>query len=332
MITYKTFPALLQAFFTERLMNQRQASPHTIASYRDTFCLMFSFLAENHHKTPSMLKMDDLDVPVIPDFLDWLESNRHNSIRTRNARLAAIHSFFTYAAFHDPAHSALIQRILAIPGKRYVRNTLEYLTRDEVEALIAAPDLATWSGRRDRTMLLVDVQTGLRVSELISLDCRDVELGSGAHVHCIGKGRKERCTPLRKEAVEALRNWLNERDGQSDEPLFPNARGTRLSRDGVEYLLKKHARKAAVKCPALERKNLSPHVLRHTAAMDLLEHGVDQAVIALWLGHEKLETVQEYVHASLAIKERALEKITPLDVEPGRYHPDDQLLNFLRNL
>jgi len=266
------------------------------------------------------------------DFLCWLEIERGNCTRTRNARLAAIHSFFKYASLHDPTHSGLIQRILAIPGKKYDRTPVEYLTRSETEALLATPDQSTWGGRRDRTLLLLTVQTGLRVSELIGLDCQDIILDGGAHVRCKGKGRKERCTPLRKEAVKVLRLWIRENNGQPSKPLFPNARGRRLSRDGVEYLLRKHVTNAAQKCPSLKKKRVSPHVLRHTAAMDLLQHGVDRSVIALWLGHETLATVDVYVHANLQMKEQALAKTTPLNVQPGRYIPDDELLAFLKSL
>jgi len=326
------FQALLQAFFTDRLMLQQQASPETIKSYRDAFCLLFSFIQQRLNKTPSALDMEDLNDSLIVDFLCWLETERGNSTRTRNARLAAIHSFFKYASLHDPTHSGLIQRILAIPGKRYDRTPVEYLTRSETEALLATPDQSTWGGRRDRALLLLAAQTGLRVSELIGLDCQDILLGSGAHVRCKGKGRKERCTPLRKEAVKVLRLWIRENNGQPSKPLFPSARGHRLSRDGVEYLLRKHVANTVQKCPSLRKKRVSPHILRHTAAMDLLQHGVDRSVIALWLGHENLETVDVYVHANLQMKEQALAKTTPLDVSPGRYVPDDELLTFLKNL
>lgn len=326
------FPALLQSFFMDRLMCQRRASPETVASYRDTFCLLFKFVQNHLNKGPSELVMEDLDASVIGAFLCWLENERKNHTRTRNARLAAIHSFFKYAALLDPAHSELIQRVLAIPGKRCDKASVQYLTRSETEALLAAPDQTTWGGRRDRTMLLLAVQTGLRVSELINLDCQDVVLGSGTHVRCVGKGRKERCTPLRKETADAVRLWLDERDGNLLDPLFPNAQGGRLSRDGVEYLLRKHVATALSKCASLEKKQISPHVLRHTAAMDLLQHGVDRSVIALWLGHETLETVNMYVHANLKMKEEALAKMTPLDVPRGRYYPDDELLAFLKHL
>jgi site-specific recombinase XerD len=245
---------------------------------------------------------------------------------------AVIHSFFKYAALHDPAHSSLIQRVLAIPGKRYDRVSVQYLTRLETEALLNAPDQTTLGGRRDRTLLLLAVQTGLRVSELVKLDRQDIVFGSGAHVRCEGKGRKERCTPLRKEIVNALSAWLNERHGNLLDPLFPNVQGGRLSRDGVEYLLRKHVSTAMLRCSSLKTKRISPHVLRHTAAMDLLQHGVDRSVIALWLGHETLETVNVYVHANLKIKEDALAKTIPLDVSPSRYCPDGRLLALLKSL
>lgn len=332
MRTNINFPVLLQAFFTDRLMRQRQASPETIASYRDAFCLLFSFVRQHLDKEPSALKMEDLDAPLIVAFLCWLENDRRNSVRTRNARLAAIHSFFKYAALHDPIHSGLIQRVLAIPGKRYVKGDVEYLTRTETEALLAAPDQRSWGGRRDKTLLLLAVQTGLRVSELVGLDCQNIVFGSGSHVRCKGKGRKERCTPLSKESKEALVIWLQERNSRPSDPLFPNARGGRLSRDGVAYILHKHIFAAAQHCPSLEKKRVTPHVLRHTAAMNLLQHGVDRSVIALWLGHETLESVTVYVHANLQIKEQALARTTPLDVTPGRYRPDDDLLAFLKSL
>lgn len=276
--------------------------------------------------------MDDLDASVITAFLCWLENERKNTIRTRNARLAAIHSFFKYAALHDPIHSGVIQRVLAIPGKRCDNGLVQYLTHSEIDALLAAPDQTTWGGRRDRTLLLLTVETGLRVSEVINLDCQDVVLTSGAHVHCTGKGRKERCTPLRKETVETLSLWLDERGGSPLDPLFPNVQGSRLSRDGVQYLLRKHMANALKECPSLEKKRISPHSLRHTSAMELLQHGVDRTVIALWLGHETLETVNKYIHANLKMKEAALDKTTPPGGSPGRYCPKDGLLAFLKNL
>jgi integrase/recombinase XerD len=327
-----SFPTLLEAFFTDRLMRQRQASPHTIASYRDTFRLLLEFVSLHLKKTPSALSLDDLHAPLIGAFLDHLERARGISARTRNVRLAAIHSFFRFAAFQQPAHSALIQRVLAMPSKRYDQSAIEFLSRAEIDALVATPDLRSWIGRRDRGLLLLAVQSGLRVSELVGLRCRDLVLGIGAHVRCQGKGRKERCTPLRKEAVIVLRAWLREQNGRPEDVLFPSARGGQLSRDAVEDLLAKHVRTASLHCPSLKQKRVSPHVLRHTAAMDLLQHGVDRSVIALWLGHESVETTQMYLHANLKLKEAALARTSPLNVRAGRYRPGDRLLAFLKSL
>jgi site-specific recombinase XerD len=326
------FQGLLQAFFTERLMRQRQASPHTIASYRDTFRLLLEFVQLRLNKAPSELALDDLDAPLLGEFLDDLESRRGISARTRNVRLAAIHSFFKYAAFYHPANSLLIQRVLAIPSKRSDRSPIEFLIHSEIGALVAAPDTRTWIGRRDRALLLLAVQSGLRVSELVGLRCQDTVLGSGAHVRCQGKRRKERCTPLRKDAVTVLRAWFRERNGQPTDPLFPTVRGGQLSRDAVEDLLAKHLRTASLRCPSLKHKRVSPHVLRHSAAMDLLQHGVDRSVIALWLGHESVETTQMYLHADMQLKEAALARTAPVNVGAARYRPSDRLLAFLNGL
>ena len=323
---------VLEAFFTERLMTQRQASPHTVASYRDTFRLLLSFLRRRTAKTPTKLTIEDLNAVVIGDFLDHLERDRHNSVRTRNNRLAAIHSLFAYAALRHPEHAALIQRVLAIPAKRTDRALVCFLTDAEVEALLAAPDRDGWVGRRDHTLLLVAVQTGLRVSELTSLTRGDVELGAGPHVRCRGKGRKERITPLTVEVRAALRAWLAERQGAPADVVFPSMRGGRLSSDAVSYLVARHARAASANCRSLAGKAVTPHVLRHTCAMRLLAVGVDTSVIALWLGHEGVETTQIYLHADLAIKERALARTAPLGTTPGRYRPPDPLLAFLESL
>ena len=325
-------PRLLAGFFTERLMHQRQASPHTIASYRDTFSLLLRFVQERTNKAPSTLSLQDLDAPLIGAFLDHLEQGRGNGPRTRNTRLAAVHAFFGYAALYEPGASALVQRVLAIPSKRFEHKTIAFLTHDEIEALVAAPDTDTWLGRRDRTLLLLTVQTGLRVSELIGLCCQDVVLGHGAHVRCLGKARKARCTPLREDTVKALSAWLDERRGQPADPLFPNRGGGPLSHDSIEHLVGKYATIARQRSPSLEKKHITPHVLRHSAAMELLQHGVDRAVIALWLGHESVETTQIYLHADMKMKELALSKTTNVDVPPGRYHPDDELLAFLKGL
>jgi site-specific recombinase XerD len=290
MKTSADLAGLLQAFFTDRLMRQRKASPHTIASYRDTFRLLLRFVQCRIGKPPQKLAIADLDVPLLVEFLDHLEKERGNCARSRNARLTALRSFFRYVAFQEPAYSGQIQRVLAIPSQRGDRRPIEFLTRPEIDALVAAPDPGSWSGRRDRTLLLLMAQTGLRVSEVTGLRCSDVVLDHGAHVRCRGKGRKERCTPLRKDAAGALRNWLQERQAASTDPLFPAARTGPLSRDGIAYLLAKHVATARQRCPSMRRKRISPHVLRHSAAMDLLHHGIDRSVIALWLGHECVET------------------------------------------
>jgi len=327
-----TFPVLLEAFFTNRLMLQQKASPNTIASHRDTFRLILGFAQERLKKAPSELTIEDMDAPFVGSFLEHLEKVRGNTARSRNVRLAAIHSFFKYVALEEPSCSALAQRILAMPNKRFKRRPIEFLTRPEIEALLAAPDQSTWGGRRDRTLLLLAIQTGLRVSELVGLRCSDIVLGTGSHVRCTGKGRKERCTPLRKETAVALRAWLHHRTDDSSEPLFPNARGGPLSRDGVEYLLAKHVATAVKQCLTLKKKRVSAHVLRHTTAMDMLEHGVDRSVIALWLGHEKVETTQVYLHANMKLKEQALNKAAPFNGRLKRFRPDDELLTFLKSL
>jgi site-specific recombinase XerD len=326
------FPALLEAFFTDRLIRQRQASPHTIVSYRDTFRLLLEYAQQRLHKAPSDLRMLDLDTPLLGAFLDHLEQKRANTARSRNVRLAAIHSFFRYVALHAPECSSLAQRVLGMPSKRYIRRPIEFLTREEIEALLAAPASDHWAGRRDRAMLMLAVQTGLRASELIGLRCKDIVLGPGAHVCCIGKGRKSRITPLRKDTVVVLRNWLKERHGVPDDPVFPNARGTTLSHDGLQYLLEKHLTTARRSCPSLTHKHVTPHVLRHSLAMDLLQHGADRSVIALWLGHESIETTSMYLHADLKLKERALAKTTATGVRVRRYKPEDHVLAFLKNL
>ena len=327
-----SFAGLLQPFFTDRLVRQRQASPHTIASYRDAFRLLLRFAQQQLGKEPSALVLDDFDAPFIGAFLQHVEQARRNGARTRNVRLAAIHAFFRYVAIGEPAHADRCRRILAIPTKRPERRPIAFLCREEIDVLVAAPNPATWIGRRDRLLLVLAIQTGLRVSELIHLRCGDVTLGTGAHVRCDGKGRKERCTPLHRETATLIAAWLRERYGQLTDPVFPSVRGTPLSRDAVERLVTRHVRTAQRRCPSLMRKHVSPHVLRHTAAMALLGHGVDRAVIALWLGHESVETTQMYLHADMRIKERALARTTPAGVTPGRYRPTDRLLAFLEGL
>jgi integrase/recombinase XerD len=328
-----TLPPLIERFFTERLMRQRNVSPHTIASYRDTFRLLFAFAREQLGKSPSALDLRDLDAPLISRFLDHLEMNRSASVRTRNLRLTAIRSFFDFAAFEEPAHGAHIQRVLAIPGKRHDRSEVHFLTRPEIEALLAGPDRSTWIGRRDYTLLLLAVQTGLRVSELVGLDRDAVCLQQGAHVRCVGKGRKERCTPLTATAVATLKEWLLEPSRRGAQPLFPTIHGGRLSADAVQHLIGKHVAVAADRMPSLKQKRISPHILRHSAAMELLQAGVECSVIALWLGHESVDTTQVYLHAHLALKEAALAKLSPYEGEKAdRFRPDDKLLEFLNAL
>ena len=327
-----TFAALLEGFFTQRLMQQRHASAHTIASYRDTFRLLLQFVQRRLHKPPAALALDDIDAPLVVAFLDDLETARAVTARTRNLRLTALHSFFRYVAFEAPTHAAQIQRVLAIPAKRFQRRLVPFLSRQEVDALLVAPDQRTWSGRRDHALILLAVQTGLRLSELTGLRQEDLHVGTGAHVRVMGKGRKERCTPLSKNTRAVLAAWLKEPLRAPDQPLFPNARGGRLSAHGVHYLLAKHVAAAVEVCPSLKHKRVSPHVLRHTTAMDLLHEGNEQAVSALWLGHESIETTQVYLDADLEMKQRILDRTTPPNGKPGRYRPDDKLLAFLKSL
>jgi site-specific recombinase XerD len=323
---------LLQQFFTDRLMLQRQASSHTVAAYRDTFRLLLAFTAVRTGRQPARLRLADLDAPMIGAFLEHLNTERGNTTATRNARLAAICSFFRYAAFHAPDDAAIIQRVLAIPPKRRDRAIVAYLTDDELDALLAAPDRTTWLGRRDHTMLLIAIHTGLRAGELIGLRIRDVELGTGAHLRCHGKGRKDRATPLTTTTITVLRTWMVERAGHDTDPLFATRQGKPLSHDAVQRLVAKHAATAAASCPSLRDKHVTPHTLRHSTAMMLLRAGVDLTVIALWLGHESTETTQIYLHADMAIKERALARAAPPDSTPGRYKAPDTLLAFLAGL
>lgn len=332
MSTNPNFPRLMQSYFLERLMRQQQASSHTIASHRDAFRLLIKFAHKQLRISPSKLKVQNLDASFILAFLDYLEKERKNSPRSRNTRLAAIHSFYRYVALNEPSLGNLAQRVLAIPNKRYERTQVDFLTREEADALLSAPDLNTWIGRRDRILLLVAIQSGLRVSELTSLCWDSVILGKKAYITCTGKGRKERCTPLRNEAVTALQSWALECQSDPSDPVFPSTRGGHLSRDGIEYLVAKHTVTASRRCKSLKKKRVSPHVLRHTTAMELLQHGIDRSVIALWLGHESVSTTDIYLHADLQMKERALAKTTSPNLKSGRYKPSDQVLEFLNCL
>jgi site-specific recombinase XerD len=330
-MTAANLPALIQRFFTDRLCTQMEASHHTVVGYRDTFRLLLRFASARHGKPPVKLTVPDIDADLVADFLLHGETARGNTARSRNTRLAAIRSFFRYVAMTDPTWLLHCQRILAMPSKRYVKRAVTFLDADEIAALLAAPDRTTWAGRRDHALLLLAIQTGLRASELVNLRCSDVVLGSGAHVRCTGKGRKERCTPLRRDTAKLLAAWITDR-GEDTGPLFPSIRGTRLSRDALEHLVRKHCQTASRACPTIGTKRVTPHTLRHSTAMDLLHHGVDQAVIALWLGHESVVTTQIYIHADMRMKEKALARVAAPTAPAGRFQPNDQLLAFLEGL
>lgn len=324
-------PALLQRFFTDRPCVQMEASRHTVAGYRDTFRLLLRYASAKLGKPPVKLTVEDIDADLVADFLVHTETARGNSARSRNTRLAAIRSFFRFVAMTDPTWLLHCQRVLAMPNKRYVKRTVTFLDADEMAALLAAPDRSTWAGRRDHALLLIAVQTGLRASELVGLTCGDVVLGTGAHIRCMGKGRKERATPLRRDTAKLLATWIGT-DNDDGRPLFPSIRGERLSRDALEHLVRKHCLTAARTCPSIDAKRVTPHTLRHSNAMDLLHHGVDPAVIALWLGHENVETTQIYIHADMRMKEKALARVAAPPTPSGRFRPDDQLLAFLEGL
>lgn len=324
----------VQAFFISRLGRQRDASPHTVDSYRHAFRLLLAFAETRTGKKPSQLDLADLDAVLVSGFLDHLEDERGNSVASRNTRLAAIHSFYRFASYRHPEHAETIQQVLAIPRKKTESTPRSFLDSAEMQAVASAPDLSTWCGRRDHALLVVAMRTGLRLSELTGLRCQDVELGPAAHLKCLGKGRKRRDTPLDKPTTRLLRIWLAERRGEADDALFPSRRGGRLSPDAVQHLVAKHVATAETNCPSLARKHVSTHNLRHSCAMDLLRNGLDVAVLAMWLGHEKLESVNAYIHADPTLKERALDRLSPLNhaAKPGRYRPADTLLAFLEQL
>ena len=326
------FASLCQSFFSKRLISQRKASPHTVSAYAQTFRLLMAFAQKRLGVAPSKLSLAKLDAPFIAAFLDDLEKKRSNGARSRNARLASLRSFYHYAAMEVPEHAGLIQRVLAIPYKRLARRLVAYLDRPEIEAILGNVDQSTWVGRRNHALLLMLVQTGLRLSEITGLKQKDLALGHGPHVRCEGKGRKERCTPLTKPLVSVLKAWVKEQGGDPSDFLFPNSNGGRLSADAVQHVVAKHVAAARRDCPSLADKRITPHVLRHTAAMELLQAGVDRALIAIWLGHESLDTTQIYLDANLQLKEAILAKITPLQNQPGRYRPGDQLMNYLKSL
>lgn len=330
-MTNLSFAKMLQEFFLKRLINQKNASSQTISAYRDTFRLLLKFLREETNKTPSDLNLKDINAEMILKFLDYLENERNNSISTRNARLTAIRSFFHYVSYLEPASSELIQQVLSLPMKRCERSLIEFLSKEEVEAIIDAPDTTSWSGKRDHTMFMVFYNTGARVSEITALRIMDISLANSAYIKIRGKGRKERTVPLWSRTARLIKNWLKHLDS-TEGFLFPNAKGKPLTRYGVEYRLRIAQDIAANQCPSLKTKRISPHIFRHTVAMHLLQSGVDINVIALWLGHERLSTTHIYLEADLAMKEKILKKLEPPLTKNIRFCPGDSLLNFLEGL
>lgn len=326
------FPALVQEFFCNRLITQTNASPATIASYRDAFRLFFTFTEQRLHKTPSAINLADVDAPLVLEFLDHLEKDRDNTARSRNLRLTALRSFMKFASQRDPTSLPIAQRVLAIPSKRFDRRMIGFLSREEIVAVLAAPESTTWSGRRDRVLLSTIYNTGARVSEIIGVRRRDLALDQSPFVRLHGKGRKERCVPLWRTTAQALRDWLTQVVEAPEQPVFPNRFGTAMSRSGVEERLEAAVQAATKKCPGLRGRRISPHMLRHTTAMHLLQSGVDITVIALWLGHESPATTHLYVEADLQMKQRALAKLQPPGVTTRRYKPSDRLLAFLEGL
>lgn len=331
-MTPSGLPGHLQRFFTERLPGQQGSSPHTVASYRDSFRLLLTFACRHHRRQASDLHVEDLDAKLVSAFLRHLEHDRRNGVRSRNSRLSAIHAFFRYLSLQEPGLAHHCQQVLAIPFKRFERRPVEFLSREETVALLDAPDTATWLGRRDRLLLQLALQTGLRNAELTGLRRQDVHLGSGAYVRCLGKGRKARCTPLRSDVAAGLSGWLAQQPQDPSAPVFPTATGKALSADALQRLVARHVRTAAGKCASLRRRRVTPHTLRHTTAMNLLQRGVDITVIALWLGHESIESTQNYLHADMVMKEKALAHATHDKAPIKRYRPADPLLAFLESL
>jgi site-specific recombinase XerD len=322
----------LQGFFTDRLLRQRQASPRTVTAYRDSLRLLVTWVRDTKKIPPHRLDWADLDAATITGFLDHLEHDRANTARTRNLRLTAIRSLFTYASLQHPEHAESIRRVLAIPPKRFDRPEIRFLTQPQLAVLLAAPDRTRWEGRRDQALLALCAQAGLRVAELTGLNTADVTIGAAANVRCLGKGRKHRSVPLNTATNSLLGTWLTERGGLRDEPLFPTRTGRRLSPDAVERIVGKHARTAASRDHTFPAERIHPHVLRHTCAMSLLQNGVDSAVIALWLGHADIRSTAAYLHADMTIKEQALQRMGTINTPAGRYRPGDKLLAFLDSL
>lgn len=331
--TDSDFAMLVESFLSDRMLRQRGASRKTVESYRDTFILLLAFLQRRLKKAPSDLMLSDLDAPLVAEFLDHLEKERGNSPRTRNLRLTAIRSFYRYAALRSPEHSGRIGRILAIPPKRYDRRQVEYLTPTEIKALLATPDVRTRAGRRDHALLTLAIQTGLRISEFTALRNQDLHAdGPSRYVHCLGKGRKERDVPLTRQTAMTVKAWTRDRQGNPSSLLFTSARGEKLSQDGVQYLLDKHLKAARELCPSLEGKRVSPHVLRHTFAMEALHAGISMEMVALLMGHESIETTMKYVKADLEMKEKILSRLSPRKGRTARFRADDRLMAFLKRV
>jgi site-specific recombinase XerD len=331
-VQQKSFPVLLQQFFLQRLIQQRHASAQTIVAYRDSFRLLFRFAHQHLGKRPGELALTDLNAAFILEFLRHLEVDRGNSIRSRNARFAAIRSFMDYVAYEDPSSLAMVQAVRAIPMKRFEQPLIGFLSREHIEAILDAPDRSTRSGQRDRVMLATLYNTGARVSELIGMRIDDLMLESSAWVHIHGKGRKQRSVPLWPETATQLKRWLREYPRAADQPLFPNRCGNALTRVGLTERLKLAAQKAARYHPELARQKIFPHLIRHSTAMHMLQSGVDITVIALWLGHESPATTHRYLEADLAMKERALKSVTPPSAGALRFRPKDPVLEFLQSL
>lgn len=325
-----TISWLLEAFFINRLIREINVSSNTVSSYKDTFRILLTYASKQLKKAPSKIELTDLNAKFILEFLEYLENERGLCARSRNQKLAAIRSFFNYASFKVPESINLIQQVLCIPAKKYNKRLVQHLNNTEVKAILSAINQDTWLGRRDYALLITAVQTGLRVSELTSLIKSNVKLEARAYIQCTGKGRKERSTPLTSQTKNILKKWVKEIKG---EIFFPNINGEQLSSDSIQYLIKKYVAIAIPSCPSLQNKKISPHVLRHTTAMNLLTSGVDRSVIALWLGHESLETTQIYLDADLELKKKILKKTATLNTKPtSQFKATDSLLAFLKNL
>lgn len=331
--TTPSFAALVQRFFVEHLGQHRAVSPRTIAAYRDTFRLLLTFAEASIGKPPSKVALTDLGPRLLLDFLNHLEKVRGNSVRSRNARLAALRTFLKYAGHHDIDALGIIEQALAIPMKRADRPLIGFLTRSEIQAILNAPDNATWAGQRDRVLFSLMYNTGARVSEIIGIRCCDVALEGQPAVHLHGKGRKERCVPLWRPTAALIRRWRRSLGATAqDGALLPNRAGTKMTRSNVTQRLDLAVVAAGRHLPSLAGRSISPHVIRHTTAMHLLQSGVDITVIALWLGHEDTATTHMYVEADLSMKEQALGKLQPHEARLGRYRPPDHLMRFLEAL